>query len=42
MAFTGTPIHTGASYTHTYDKPGTYSYHCGIHNFMTAKVAVTS
>jgi plastocyanin len=42
QAFTGTKIHQGASYTHTYDKAGTYSYHCGIHNFMTATVTVTS
>lgn len=40
--FTGDPIHPGATFSHTYATPGTYSYHCGIHNFMTGAVTVTS
>lgn len=30
----------GDTFTHTYDKPGTYPYICGIHNYMTGKVVV--
>jgi plastocyanin len=40
--FTGDPIHPGASFSHTYGTPGTFTYHCGIHNFMTGTVTVTS
>ena len=31
----------GASYTVTLSTKGTFTYHCGIHNFMTATVVVT-
>jgi YVTN family beta-propeller protein len=36
------PLAPGASYTVTPQQPGTYSYHCNIHPFMTGTVAVTS
>jgi glucose dehydrogenase len=32
----------GKTFAHTFTKPGTYSYHCSIHPFMTAKVVVTA
>jgi plastocyanin len=32
---------TGQSYSYTFAKPGTYSYLCTIHPFMTATVTVT-
>jgi plastocyanin len=28
-------------FTHTFNTPGTYSYHCNIHPFMTGSVTVT-
>ena len=34
-------LSTGQSYTYTFTKPGTYSYLCTIHPFMTATVTVT-
>ena len=35
------PLNTGQSYSHTFTQPGTYSYLCTIHPFMTATVTVT-
>jgi plastocyanin len=32
---------TGATYSYTFTKPGTYAYYCTIHPFMTATVVVT-
>lgn len=32
---------TGASYSYTFTRPGTYAYLCTIHPFMTATVEVT-
>lgn len=29
-----------ASFTHTFDAPGTAMYHCAIHPFMTGTVTV--
>jgi plastocyanin len=40
-AFTSAALTTGASYAHTFTKPGTYAYHCSIHPFMVAVVVVT-
>lgn len=42
----GGPLHsaalaTGATYSHTFTKPGTFAYLCTIHPFMTATVEVT-
>jgi plastocyanin len=34
-------LNTHATYSHTFTKPGTYSYLCTIHPFMTATVEVT-
>ncbi len=31
----------GATYSHTFDKPGTYTYHCAIHPYMHGTVVVT-
>jgi plastocyanin len=39
--FAGPDIKPGASFSHKYDKAGTYAYHCGIHNYMTGSVTVT-
>ncbi len=35
-------IAPGGSASHTFDKPGTYAYHCDVHEYMTAVVQVTS
>ncbi|MFE7329532.1 plastocyanin/azurin family copper-binding protein [Streptomyces sp. NPDC057565] len=45
-AGTGGPLHsaalaTHATYSYTFTKPGTYTYLCTIHPFMTATVEVT-
>jgi len=34
-------LDTNDTYTHTFDKPGTYEYFCGLHPQMVAKVIVT-
>jgi len=34
-------IQTGKSASHTFDKPGTYTYHCAIHQGMKGKIVVT-
>ena len=30
----------GRSYSHTFDKVGSYPYHCAVHTFMTGTVTV--
>ena len=30
----------GQSFSHTFDKPGNYPYHCAVHSFMTGAVTV--
>ena len=40
-AFNSPVLQPGAGYSFTFTKPGTYSYHCTIHPFMTAKVVVS-
>lgn len=40
-AFNSPVLRPRASYSHTFTKPGTYSYHCTIHPFMTGKVVVS-
>jgi plastocyanin len=35
-------IAPGKTATVTFDKAGTYSYHCDIHNYMTGTVVVTA
>jgi plastocyanin len=32
---------TGQTFSHTFATAGTYSYHCSIHPFMTARVIVS-
>lgn len=32
----------GATFSITYDRPGTYSYICGIHQYMTGSVEVVT
>ena len=39
-AFTTDTLQTGQSGQITFDKPGTYAYHCAIHPNMKAKVVV--
>ena len=34
-------LNPGATYRHTFDTAGTYTYHCTIHPFMTGTVIVT-
>jgi YVTN family beta-propeller protein len=33
-------LQPGATFSHTFDQPGTYAYHCSIHPFMQATVIV--
>ena len=33
-------LNTGANYTFTFNKTGTYPYHCGIHPSMTGTIVV--
>jgi plastocyanin len=40
IAFSSDPLATGASYTFTFAKPGTYPYHCSIHPSMTGTIIV--
>jgi plastocyanin len=32
----------GATFSFTFTKPGTYTYHCAIHAFMTGTIIVTA
>jgi plastocyanin len=40
-AFDAGPLAPGASFTQTFDIPGTYTYHCQIHPFMTGTIVVS-
>lgn len=40
-AFGSPVLQPGHGYSFTFTKPGTYSYHCMIHPFMTGKVVVS-
>jgi len=40
-AFDSGTLQPGQSYSFTFDKPGTYAYHCEIHPDMTATVTVS-
>lgn len=40
-AFDSGSLGTGATYSFTFDTPGTYTYHCTFHQNMTATVVVT-
>ena len=39
-SFSSPSIATEGQFSHTFDTPGSYSYFCAIHPFMTAKVIV--
>jgi plastocyanin len=39
-SYTSGTIAAGANYTHWYDTPGSYTYHCTIHSRMTATIVV--
>lgn len=41
-AFDSGHIAAGQSYSFTFSKVGTYTYHCSVHPFMTAKIVVTN
>ncbi|HEV2952713.1 MAG TPA: plastocyanin/azurin family copper-binding protein [Candidatus Dormibacteraeota bacterium] len=36
-----TPLDTGKTFQHIFAAPGTFTYHCSIHNSMTGEVVVT-
>ena len=38
--FTSAPLAKGTTYSFTFERPGTYDYVCGIHNYMTGTVVV--
>ncbi len=41
-SFDSKPISSGESFTHQFDAPGTYNYHCAIHPSMVGKIVVTA
>jgi plastocyanin len=41
VAFESKTLSNGGSYSFTFSKPGTYSYHCSIHPSMTGTITVT-
>ncbi len=40
-AFDSGTLNSGASFSVTFDEPGTYAYHCAFHSRMTAQIIVT-
>jgi plastocyanin len=40
-AFDSGTLQPGQSYSFTFDKAGTYAYHCNIHPYMTATITVS-
>ena len=40
QGFKSKALDTDEAFTHTFDKPGTYSYFCSLHPKMTAKIVV--
>ena len=40
-AFESPKVAPGARWSFTFDKPGTYNYHCGVHPNMTGQIIVT-
>lgn len=40
--FSSGNLANGSSFSFTFSKPGTYTYHCAIHTFMTGSVTVTN
>ena len=41
-AFSSDSLSTGTSYTFTFTRPGTYTYHCSIHPSMKGTIMVQS
>jgi plastocyanin len=41
-AFASSLLGSGDTFSHRFDEPGIFSYHCSVHPFMTAKVVVQS
>jgi plastocyanin len=39
-AFKSDPLDNGDSFSHTFDKPGTYKYFCSLHPHMTGTIVV--
>jgi plastocyanin len=42
VKFQSAELQTGASYSFTFSKPGTYPYYCSVHPSMTATIVVES
>ncbi len=40
MPFASGVLNQNATFTQTFDKPGSYHYHCTIHPFMQGEVVV--
>ncbi|MCU1352292.1 MAG: blue (type 1) copper domain protein [Acidimicrobiales bacterium] len=40
-SFDSKDIKSGASFSHTFKKAGTFTYQCGIHNYMKGTVTVS-
>ena len=40
-SFTSETLNQGESFSFTFDKAGSYSYHCGVHSSMKATIIVT-
>ena len=38
--FSSNPLKLGDSFSYTFTTPGTYSYHCGYHSYMTGVITV--
>jgi plastocyanin len=36
------PLKDSGTWTHTFTAPGTYSYFCSVHTYMTGEVVVTA
>ena len=39
-SFSSPDLNRGDKYSHRFDKPGEYDYHCGVHPFMTGRIIV--
>lgn len=39
-SWTSDNLANGATYSHTFDKPGTYTYHCNFHSGMKGTIVV--
>ncbi|GAA3031639.1 cupredoxin domain-containing protein [Actinokineospora globicatena] len=39
-SFASTDLSDGATFTHTFDKPGEFPYLCSIHQYMTGTITV--